>query len=92
MVGVTLLDLEPLFGTTLPLFDAATIDAANRSEHSQAKVPAIPRPIRRLGQVMDKVNTTFGKGSIYPASMHIAKGSAPMRVAFSSIPDPDMPE
>lgn len=92
MVGVTLFDLEPVFGTTLPLFDAAAIDAANRNEQGEARAPAIPRPIRRLGQVMDRVNTTFGKGTIYPASMHIAKDSAPMRVAFSSIPDPDMPE
>lgn len=76
MVGVTLVDLEPLYGTTMSLFEG----------------PAAHRPGRKLGQVMDKVNAAFGKGTIYPASMHAAKDSAPMRIAFRSIPDLDLAE
>jgi len=73
MVGVTLVDLEPVYGTTLSLF-------------------APPRPVHRLGEVMDRINTAFGKRAVYTASMHIAKESAPLRIAFSSIPDLDLPE
>lgn len=73
MVGVTLLDLEPVYGTTLPLFRPG-------------------RPTHKLGEVMDRINTAFGKRAVYIASMHVAKESAPTRIAFSSIPDPDVPE
>ena len=72
MVGVTLVDLVPVIGTTLPLFTPA-------------------RPRQRLGAVMDKVNSMFGKGTLYPASMHAAKDSAPVRIAFHCIPDLDLP-
>lgn len=73
MVGLVLMDLEPVVGSTLPLFEPK-------------------RPVDHLGRVMDKVNAAFGKGTIYPASMHIARDSAPLRIAFSSIPDLDLPE
>jgi DNA polymerase-4 len=72
MVGMTLTDLEPVYGATLPLFTP-------------------PRPVQRLGEAMDKVNAAFGRGTMYPASMHFARESAPLRIAFSSIPDLDLP-
>jgi DNA polymerase-4 len=50
------------------------------------------RPVHGLGQVMDRINTAFGKRAVYLASMHIARESAPMRIAFSSIPDLELPE
>jgi DNA polymerase-4 len=49
------------------------------------------RPRQKLGAIMDKINTTYGKGTLYPASMHIAKDTAPVRIAFHSIPDLDLP-
>lgn len=73
MVGVTLIDLEPVYGTTPSLFKP-------------------DRPTHRLGEVMDRINTAFGKRAVYIASMHMAKESAPTRIAFSSIPDLDVPE
>lgn len=77
MVGVTLINLQPTGAVTPSLF------ADHIAEH---------RPGRTLGNVMDKVNAKFGKAAIYPASMQSAKGSAPPRIAFSSIPDLDLPE
>ncbi len=72
MVGITLVDLTPAAGLTLPLFGQS-------------------RPRQKLGAVMDKINTTYGKGTLYPASMHVAKDAAPVRIAFHSIPDLDLP-
>lgn len=71
-VGVVLSDVEPVVGSTLPLF-------------------APPRPTPRLGGVMDTINRKFGKGAIYSGAMHVAKESAPVRIAFHSVPDLDVP-
>jgi len=38
-------------------------------------------------QAMDKLNERFGPNSVYFASMHEAKDSAPLRIAFTNIPD-----
>ncbi len=71
-VGLALSDLEPVVGSTLPLFSP-------------------PRPTPKLGGVMDAINRRFGKTAIYSGSMHVAKQSAPVRIAFHSIPDLDVP-
>ncbi len=44
---------------------------------------------RALGaaQVMDAVNECFGANSLYFASMHQSRKAAPMRIAFTHIPD-----
>ncbi len=38
-------------------------------------------------QTMDAVNEHFGANSVYFASMHEARDAAPMRIAFTNIPD-----
>lgn len=51
-----------------------------------------PKPVQSpLGKAMDAINSKFGRHAVYPASMHAARSSAPMRIAFGSIPDPDLP-
>ena len=40
-----------------------------------------------LNKAIDKLNTRFGKNTIYLAGAHRALGSAPMRIAFTHIPD-----
>lgn len=40
-----------------------------------------------LNEAIDKVNTRYGKNTIYLAGAHSALGSAPMRIAFTHIPD-----
>lgn len=46
----------------------------------------------RLSKAMDSLNAKYGKHTVYPAAMHSSKESAPMRIAFGSIPDPELPE
>ncbi|MBK9119620.1 MAG: DNA polymerase [Phycisphaerales bacterium] len=60
-------------------------------------VRAAPAPLfpteqaeERLDQAVDRINARFGYGAIRPASADIA--AAPLRIAFSSIPDLDMPD
>ena len=36
---------------------------------------------------MDSANEKFGPNTLYFASMHDTKNTAPMRIAFTSIPD-----
>ena len=38
-------------------------------------------------QTMDAVNERFGANSVYFASMHEARNAAPLRIAFTNIPD-----
>ena len=38
-------------------------------------------------QTMDAVNERFGANSVYFASMHAARNAAPLRIAFTNIPD-----
>ena len=45
-----------------------------------------------LSEVMDRVNQRYGYDAVYPASMHGAKRSAPMRISFSTVPDLDFPD
>ena len=46
---------------------------------------------RLLGAV-DTLNQTFGKNSVYFGGAHGATGYAPMRIAFTRIPDPEIEE
>lgn len=40
----------------------------------------------RLAGAMDKLNSKYGRNTVYAASMQPAKGSAPVRIAFGNIP------
>jgi len=41
----------------------------------------------KLATALDKINERYGMNSIYFGSMHDASESAPLRIAFTSIPD-----
>ena len=41
----------------------------------------------RVAAALDKINERYGSNSIYYGSMHGASESAPLRIAFTSIPD-----
>jgi DNA polymerase-4 len=41
----------------------------------------------KLATALDKINERYGMNSIYFGSMHEAAESAPLRIAFTSIPD-----
>lgn len=59
---------------------------------SDAPAPLFPAEEReeRLDRAIDRINTRFGYAAIHPASADAV--SAPMRIAFSSIPDLEMPD
>ena len=61
-------------------------------ERHFAPLPLFPDERRRLrlSQVMDIVNTRYGRKMIYFGAMHNAIDSAPMRISFTSIPDLDL--
>jgi DNA polymerase-4 len=41
----------------------------------------------RVANALDRINERWGTNSIYYGAMHGASGSAPLRIAFTSIPD-----
>jgi DNA polymerase-4 len=43
----------------------------------------------RLSRAIDALNEKFGHHTVYFGGMHDALGSAPMRIAFSRVPDAD---
>lgn len=46
------------------------------------------RELVSLSQAMDRLNRRFGACTVYFAGMHEAHNAAPMRIAFTHIPDP----
>ena len=44
----------------------------------------------RLNAIVDQLNRRFGHNTVYFAGAQKALGSAPMRIAFNHIPDPDV--
>ncbi len=58
-----------------------------------APLPLYPAELRRLQlcRTMDDLNNRFGRHVVYFGSMHNARRSAPMRISFTNIPDPNLP-
>lgn len=46
--------------------------------------------VETLNAAIDKLNSAYGKTTVYYAGAHPALHSAPMRIAFGHIPDPDV--
>jgi DNA polymerase-4 len=46
----------------------------------------------RLHSAIDTLNQTFGKNSVYFGGAHGATNYAPMRIAFTRIPEPELEE
>jgi DNA polymerase IV len=46
----------------------------------------------RLSKALDLINRKYGVDTLYPASMQSARKTAPRRIAFSNIPDLDLPD
>jgi DNA polymerase-4 len=73
-VGLTLFGLVPATHHTPTLFEenAGVASKMNRS---------------RLSAAVDNINRLYGKNALYYASAHGALDNAPMRIAFTRIPD-----
>jgi DNA polymerase IV len=70
-VGLTFFGLVPASKHTPTLFEVIT--------------PKVDRS--RLSAAVDKINRLYGKNALYFASAHGALDNAPMRIAFTRIPD-----
>jgi DNA polymerase-4 len=64
----------------------------NLSEAKTATPTLFPskRSSSALDAALDKLNARYSKQTIYFGGAHEALGSAPMRIAFNHIPDPDI--
>lgn len=69
------------------------VTLSDLSADGDVPVPLFPSERRRAGLAgaMDRLNDKFGAHAVYFGGMHGALDSAPMRIAFTSIPDPDLP-
>ncbi len=56
---------------------------------NEMSLPLFPAELKRdrVAMALDKINERYGTNSIYYGSMHGASESAPLRIAFTSIPD-----
>lgn len=62
------------------------------SEATNRTIPLFPlrKPYGALNAAIDKLNTLYHKQTVYFAGAHQALDSAPMRIAFTHIPDPEI--
>lgn len=70
-----------------PLQAAITLLDLTPSRGTTQSLFAEDRRALAATKAMDKLNERFGPNSVYFASMHEAKDSAPLRIAFTNIPD-----
>ena len=56
--------------------------------------PLFPPEQRRLHlfQTLDKINRKHGAHTVYLGAMHESRTAAPLRIAFTSVPDPNIPD
>ena len=73
---------------TRPLLVSVTLFALMERRGYTPSLFGEDRHRDRLNEIVDKLNRRFGHNTIYFAGAQKALGSAPMRIAFSHIPDP----
>lgn len=88
-VGMTLFGLVPASQHTPTLFETRFEPVVRSPALSPwASAPRAPLGDRaRLSAAIDKINRQYGKNALYFASAHGALDHAPMRIAFTRIPD-----
>ncbi len=74
-------------GRRIPLRVSVTFTELTPS--GETSFPLFPKELKRdkVASALDRINERYGMDSIYYGSMHGASGSAPLRIAFTSIPD-----
>jgi DNA polymerase IV len=89
-VGVQLVGLVPAAQHTPDLFDQPLpVEQSPPHGLNRAQNHPVQRDHTRLMAAMDSLNRRHGKNAVYFASAHAARDEAPMRIAFSRIPDLD---
>ena len=76
---------RPRGGT--PLQAAITLSRLEPSGQTALPLFAEDQAAARAAETMDSVNHQLGANALYFASMHDTREAAPMRVAFTHIPD-----
>lgn len=71
----------------LPLQAAVTLTNIEPADQTPLPLFAEDRAAWQAAQTMDAVNLKLGANALYFASMHDTRDAAPMRVAFTRIPD-----
>jgi DNA polymerase-4 len=82
-VGIVLHELVPAHLHTPSLFDESPAPtSASTQRTTQAR-----QPPAQLLKALDQLNQKYGKNTLYFASSHHSREHAPMRIAFTRIPD-----
>ncbi len=79
---------EPSYATPLKV----AITLFNLAEEKSQTLQMFPfgRSSEALNTAIDKLNNVYKKNTVYFGGAHIARNSAPMRIAFTHIPDPEI--
>ena len=81
----------PLRGSKpLPLAVSVTLHRLQRRDESTASLFVDERKNRAVNGVLDRINRRYGGNTLYFGGMQDALEAAPMRIPFSSIPNPQL--
>ncbi|MBU6198613.1 MAG: hypothetical protein KGI64_01820 [Xanthomonadaceae bacterium] len=75
-------------GRPLPLAVSVTLQRLQRRAESTASLFVDERKNRAVNGVLDRINRRYGGNTLYFGGMQDALEAAPMRIPFSTIPDP----
>jgi hypothetical protein len=70
-------------------FPSGTAGGANGSPVRRA-APGVSLCQRAILAALDRINARHGPGMIYLAASHAVRDTAPMRIAFTHIPEPSL--
>lgn len=77
----------PREGGAEPLAVAVALSRLDEQENQVRSLFDAGRSHDKLSQIIDSINLRYGRNSLYFGGAHTALHSAPMRIAFSHIPD-----
>ncbi len=69
---------------------SVTLETLNEKRAHSLSLFGEPQLREQLNSAIDTINQRFGRNSVYFAGAHQAMDSAPMRIAFTHIPDPSL--
>jgi DNA polymerase-4 len=77
-------------GKPVPLAVGVTLHHLQRRDESTGSLFANETKSRAVNGVLDRINQRYGGNTLYFGSMQGALGAAPMRIPFSTIPNPQL--
>lgn len=85
----TIWNRKPKINDT-PLKVAVTLYKLSEAKNRMLPLFTFGKATDALNAAIDKLNSIYSKNTIYFGGAHIALDSAPMRIAFTHIPDPNV--